>query len=112
MSEEKTDWRKCAFHYDNEIVTKLIVSMLVFAVSEWNRTKNIKMEDDGQKYHMREKAREFFNSSFFGDILAVLAPEVDQQTACDIINSNTRRFNIGGWEINNKKRHCDRHSDV
>lgn len=109
MSKEKTDWSKCAIHYDNSIVRSLTVAMLVFAVNEWKRTRNVTVDGNSTKFQLRENARRFFNSSYFGEILSVMAPEIDQQTACDCIRDHRERLVV--TEIK-RKRHCDRHSDV
>lgn len=88
---EKIPMKNCAIHYDDRIVQILAMQIAIKAAQDWKRLNRKGREEkvhlSGGMHLYRAEVAEFFNSSFFGEIIEVILPGVSQEEAVESLTN-------------------------
>ena len=97
---EQIPIEQTALHYDDAIVKRMCYAIMGQAVRDWKelnrKGQNYIIKFNGEQLHRVDILR-FFNSSFFGEILMVIAPNVDQETALRNMDRYEMKPNMIGF---------------
>ena len=84
---EEVPMKESALHYDNVILRKLCFAIMCQALQDWEilNRGGVKKPFAAKNTYMiyRHELKDFFNGSFFGDLLTVIAPSVPQDVAIE-----------------------------
>lgn len=84
---EKIPMKEAAIHFDDKVVKKLAYAVVFQAVQDWeklNRGGVKRYVATAETYVLyRAEMKKFFNSTFFGDLLVVVAPNIPQELAIE-----------------------------